>query len=107
MIQQYIQLNTRAKEIQQLNHGRPDQRHTIRPKPSHQAAFSIVHFNTGSLFHHYFQKLRAVFSAGILMCFGLFDVLMFCINQEASIQLNSVCVLLTVDYTTKIWPVKY
>ena len=41
------------------------------------------------------------------MCFGLFDVLMFCMNQEASIQLNSVCVLLTVDYTTKIWPGKY
>ena len=33
--QQYIQLNTTAKEIQQLNPGGPDQRHNIRPQPSH------------------------------------------------------------------------
>ena len=31
-----IQLNTRAKEIQQLNPGGPDQRHNIRPQPSHK-----------------------------------------------------------------------
>ena len=32
--QQYIQLNTEAKEIQQLNHGGLDSRRSIRPQPS-------------------------------------------------------------------------
>ena len=31
--QQYIQLNTGVKEIQQLNLSGPDNRHRIRPKP--------------------------------------------------------------------------
>ena len=30
-----MQLNTRAKEIQQLNPDGPDQRRDIRPQPSH------------------------------------------------------------------------
>ena len=32
--QPYIQLNTRAKEIKQLNPGRSDQRHDIWPQSS-------------------------------------------------------------------------
>ena len=32
--QQYIHLNTGAKEFQQLNPGGPDQRHNFRPQPS-------------------------------------------------------------------------
>ena len=33
--QQNIKLNTRAKEIQQLNPDGPGQRHSIKPQPSH------------------------------------------------------------------------
>ena len=33
--QQYIQLNTGAKEIQQLNPGGPSNRHNIRPQTFH------------------------------------------------------------------------
>ena len=33
--QQYIKLNTRAKEIQQVNPGGPENSQSIRPQPSH------------------------------------------------------------------------
>ena len=34
--QQYIKLNTGAKEIQQVNPGGPDKCQSTRPLPSHQ-----------------------------------------------------------------------
>ena len=34
--QQYIKLNTGAKEMQQVNPGGPDNSQSIRPLPSHQ-----------------------------------------------------------------------
>ena len=34
--QQYIKLNTGAKEIQKVNPGGPDNSQSIRPLPSHQ-----------------------------------------------------------------------
>ena len=42
MTQQYIQLQTRAKEIQQFNPGGPDQEHNVRPWPSHLQISLIV-----------------------------------------------------------------
>ena len=41
--QQYIQLNTGAKEIKQFTAGGPDNRPNIKPKPS-QVIFSVLTF---------------------------------------------------------------
>ena len=40
--QQYMKLNTGAKEIQQVNPGGPDNSHCIRPLPSHQKISLLV-----------------------------------------------------------------